>query len=60
MFLDRRLTDDDRKDLCFEALKEIMPAAGLKEVVLRSCIWKIISEAQVLWLQVLWFYCIKL
>ena len=53
-FTDDRLTDDDIKDLCFKALKEIIKAPGLKGVVLRSRIWKVISQAQVLYLSLLY------
>ena len=39
--LDGGLSNEDIKDLCFEALQEIIPAPGLKGVVLRSRIWKV-------------------
>ena len=54
-FTDDGLTDDDIKEFCFEALKEIInKAPGLKGVVLRSRIWKVISQAQVLYLSLLY------
>ena len=46
MLLDGGLTNEDIKDLCFEALKEIIPDSGLKGSVLRSRIWKVICEVQ--------------
>ncbi|XP_028417999.1 uncharacterized protein LOC114542723 [Dendronephthya gigantea] len=38
------LTNEDVKELCYDALKEIIPGDGMKLILLRSRIWKVISQ----------------
>ena len=44
---DGGLTNEDVKDLCYDALKENIPGDGMKGILVRSRIWKVISQPQV-------------
>ena len=47
-FIEGGLTNENVKDLCFESMKEIIPEEGMKGILLRSRIWKVISQVKCL------------
>ncbi|XP_071949134.1 uncharacterized protein [Antedon mediterranea] len=41
---DGGVTNEDMKDICYEALGELIPTPGIKGILLRSKIWKVLSS----------------